>query len=431
MAAPLCRHFGPCGGCNWQNLTYAEQLTRKRARLDALLVAALGARAPKVDPTIGMHVDETDWPWRFRHKGSFVFGTGADAGLTIGHYARASNDVVPITECPVHTDRANRLAFALHGYLARAHVPAAGPALHGVLRHLIVRTTRDHREAGAMLVVTRNDRSLRTPIKAFLATSDAPDGFYLNIHDRPGPYVVGRDTVRLSGRSHVKETVNGFSYLLSPTTFFQTNVDAADVIVRLVLDGIPDAAPQRILDLYAGSGLFAVPLAARGHRVTVVEENRRSIEDAEANLRLNRIDARGVRLLASRVEHALGALQRDEFDAVILDPPRQGCPPDVVRGIFFRLEPPRVVYVSCNPEALAAEIPRIVEAGYRIDRVQPVDMFPHTTHIETVVTFSRTRRAHKPRRARRDAQVTSPPPRNQRPGARDRPSRIGAAAGYC
>jgi 23S rRNA (uracil1939-C5)-methyltransferase len=389
MVMPLCRHFGPCGGCDWQDRLYAEQLTHKRARLADLLETSLGARAPTVQPLVGMRVDETGWPWRFRHKASFVFGQGADGRTTIGHYTARSSDVVAIVECPVHADRANRLAFALHDHLSRARVPAAGPSLSGVLRHLIVRTTRDGREVGAMLVVTRNEKSLRKPIKAFLATEEAPDGFYLNVHDRPGPHMLGRETMRLSGRSHVKETVNGFSYLLSPTAFFQTNVDAADVIVRLVREAIPEAEPQRILDLYSGSGLFTVPLAARGHSVTAVEENRQAIEDLEANLRLNRVSARDVRLQAARVEDALQRLARDKFDTVILDPPRQGCPPEVIERVFTRMKPRRVVYVSCNPEALAAEMPSIIDAGYSVDRIQPVDMFPHTTHIETLVTFSR------------------------------------------
>jgi 23S rRNA (uracil1939-C5)-methyltransferase len=404
VATPVCRHFGPCGGCDWQNLTYAEQLTRKRARVEDLLRAAVGAPAPAVHPVIGMRVDETGWPWQFRHKASFVFGIGDDGRTpTIGHYAARSKDVVPIVECPVHAERANRLAFALYDHLASAHVPAAGPALRGVLRHLIVRTTRDAREVGAMLVVTRNDKSLRKPVKAFLATEEAPDGFYLNVHDRPDPYMIGRESVRLSGRSHVKETVNGFSYLLSPTAFFQTNVDAADVIVRLVLEAIAEDTPQRVLDLYSGSGLFTVPLAARGHHVTAVEENRQAIDDADANLRLNRVSAKGVRLQVARVEDALQRLQREPFDVVILDPPRQGCSPGVIDRIFGGIRPRRVVYVSCNPDALAAEMRQILAEGYQVERLQPVDMFPHTTHIETVATFfrpsARRKRASGPARS--------------------------------
>ena len=413
MATPVCRHFGPCGGCDWQNFSYAEQLARKRARLDELLHASLGARAPAVQPVMGMRVDETGWPWRFRHKASFVFGESGDGrSATLGHYAARSNDVVPIVECPVHADRANQLAFALHDHLARARVSAAGPALRGVLRHLIVRTTRDGREVGAMLVVTRNDKTLRKPIKAFLATEDAPDGFFLNVHERLGPFMIGRETIRLSGRSHVKETVNGFSYLLSPTAFFQTNVDAADLIVRLVMEAIPEDTPQRILDLYSGSGLFTVPLTARGHYVTAVEENRQAIEDADSNLRLNRLQATNVRLLAQRVEDALQRLQRDAFDTVVLDPPRQGCPPDVIARVFGRIKPPRVVYVSCNPDALAAEMPAMLDSGYLVERIQPVDMFPHTTHIESVTTFSRP--SSRRTRASAPARPHSPTPRRPR-----------------
>jgi 23S rRNA (uracil1939-C5)-methyltransferase len=412
VATPLCRHFGPCGGCDWQNLLYAEQLTRKRSRLEELLRASAGATLPKVLPVIGMRVDETGWPWHFRHKASFVFGEGA-RGASIGHYAARSHEVVAIEECPVHAERANRLAFALHDHLLRARVSGAGATLRGILRHLIVRTTRDEREVGAMLVVTRNDKSLRKPIKAFLATEEAPDGFYLNIHDRPGPFMIGRETIRLSGRSHVKETVNGFSYLLSPTAFFQTNVDAADVIVRLVTEAIVESEPQRILDLYSGSGLFTVPLAARGHLVTAVEENRQAIDDLDANLRLNRIRDTHVRMHGHRVEDALIRLQRERFDAIVLDPPRQGCTPDVIERVFRRIKPARVVYVSCNPETLASEMPAILDSGYVADRLQPVDMFPHTTHIETVVTFSRRsaprRRASAP--ARRDL-PTPPSPRH-------------------
>ena len=384
-----CQHFGTCGGCDWQNLSYQEQLARKHARLTGLLTSALGPRTPAVEAFLGMRIDATGAPWAFRHKAAFVFGEAADhRGSTIGHYAAHSRRVVPIVECPVHADRANRLAFALHGHLTRARVSAAGPTLRGVLRHLIVRTTRDAREAVAMLVVTRNDKSLRPPIRAFLGTEEAPDGFYLNIHERPGPFMVGRETMRLGGRSHVRESIAGVSFLVSPTTFFQTNVEAAERLAGLVLEEIPPDT-SRILDLYAGSGLFTLPLASRGHEVTSVEENPVAVRDAEANLRLNRLPTAHVRLHATTVEAALPRLRREPFDAAILDPPRSGCPPAVVRTLFGEIRPRRALYVSCNPEALVAELPAILKHGYRISRVQPVDMFPHTTHIETVVVLDR------------------------------------------
>jgi 23S rRNA (uracil1939-C5)-methyltransferase len=372
-------------------LVYAEQLERKRHLLSELLRASLGHDAPVVEPVIGMRPDSTGWPWGFRHKASFVFGETRDRrSSVIGHFAARSNDIIPIVECPVHAGRANHIAFALHDHLSRARITAAGSALHGVLRHLIVRTTRDEREAVAMLVVTRNDKTLRKPIRAFLDTEAAPDGFYLNVHDRADSYMVGRETLRLAGRSHVKETIGGLSFLVSPTAFFQTNVEAAQVLLDLALEDVPRDGSLRVLDLFAGSGLFTLPLVAQGHRVVSIEENSQAVRDAQSNLRLNRLPAENVRFLASRVEDSLRHLQRDAFDLVVLDPPRQGCPAEVIDMIFSGARPARVVYVSCNPDALALDLPAIVDAGYTIERVQPVDMFPHTVHIETVVRLQRT-----------------------------------------
>jgi 23S rRNA (uracil1939-C5)-methyltransferase len=383
----LCQHFGPCGGCDWQDLGYATQLARKRDRLAELLRASLGPRAPQVLPVVGMDPDATGWPWRFRHKASFVFGQ-SDGHLILGHYAAHSNRVISIVECPVHADRANRIAFALHAALARARIPAAGSDLRGVLRHLLVRTTHDDAEAVAMLVVTRNDKALRRPIRNFLAGPQRPTGFLLNIHNRPGPYMVGRETLRIDGRSHVRETIGRTSYLVSPTAFFQTNAVVASTLVDLVLAHAPAETLLHVIDLYAGSGLFTLPLAARGHRVTAIEESEHAVRDGEANARFNRLNDRA-RFVRARVEDALRRCLPSRWDLAILDPPRSGCTADVIKGLFNDVRPPRVVYVSCNPEALAGELPAILASGYRVTRVQPVDMFPHTTHIETVVTLAR------------------------------------------
>jgi 23S rRNA (uracil1939-C5)-methyltransferase len=383
VAQPLCRHFGPCGGCDWQDLSYPDQLARKKRTLEDLFHASLGRLAPPVQPVLGMPPDETGWPWRFRHKASFVFGD-TDGRLTIGHYAARSHRVVPIVECPVHSDRANRIAFALHEQLARARIPAAGADLTGLLRHLLVRTTSDGRQAAAMLVVTHNHKALRTPIRKFLAGPDAPTGFFLNVHDRPGPYMIGRETIRLEGHPHVREQIAGIKFLVSPTAFFQTNAIVAATLVDLVLAHAPAEPSLQIADLYSGSGLFTLPLAARGHRVTAIEENARAVEDGQANARLNRLEDR-VRFHRGRLEEAIPRLGRSQWDLAVIDPPRDGCPPDVLHRLLREMRPPAVVYVSCNPEALAGELPVMLDAGYSVRRVQPVDMFPHTTHIETVV----------------------------------------------
>jgi 23S rRNA (uracil1939-C5)-methyltransferase len=364
-------------------MPYAEQLDRKRARL----VALLGFDVPPLLPSPRTSA--------FRQKAAFVFGSGPRMrGLVMGHYAAGSKGIVPVDECPVHSARANRIAFALRDRLARAGI-AAADVRGGILRHLVVRTTDDEAEAVAMLVVTRNDKSLRAPVRGLLESVDAPDGFFVNINTAAGPYMVGDETIKIAGVSHVRE--NGIAgmpgarvgFLVSPDAFFQTNVGAARELVSLVLEGVGPAT--RVLDLYCGSGLFTLPLAIGGARVTAIEENRQAIEDLKANAKLNRIAAARVKPIAARVEDAIERVTRHPCDAVVLDPPREGCAPRVRAAIFGRIQPDRAVYVSCNPEALADELPGILESGYAVDRVQAVDMFPHTEHIETVVTLRRLR----------------------------------------
>jgi 23S rRNA (uracil1939-C5)-methyltransferase len=345
---------------------------------------------------VPMDVDSGD-PQCFRQKVAFVFGSGPGSrGLVMGHYERGSHRIVQVEECPVHSARGNRIAFALHDHLARAGISAAGRSLTGLLRHLIIRTTQDDREAVAMLVVTRNDKSLRRPIRALLDSQERPDGFFINIHDRPGPFMIGPDTIRIAGRSHVRETVGGLSYLISPGAFFQTNVRAAAVLQRCVTEGVvgPDGAMARVLDLYCGSGLFSLPLAAAGARVAGIDENPQAIRDAEMNVRLNSIPEGRVRFTLARVEEWLTKAAGKAWDTVILDPPRQGCPKPILSAVFQGIAPPRAVYVSCNPDTLAAELPTILNAGYSIERIEAVDMFPHTDHIETVVRFISERARH-------------------------------------
>jgi 23S rRNA (uracil1939-C5)-methyltransferase len=362
-------------------LSYEEQIASKEAILRKLLrgVPPGTLHSPLFVPT---HPSQ-DTPWSFRQKVAFAFGPRAGGrGFVMGHYERGSNRIVPIEECPVHSARGNRIAFALRDRLAAAGISAAGPSLTGVLRHLLVRTSLDDREAVAMLVVTRNDKSLRAPVRALLDSEDRPDGFFINIHNGPGPFMVGPETIRIAGNSHVRETIGGRSYLISPAAFFQTNVRAAAVLQQRVIESIRGAS--RVLDLYCGSGLFSIPLAAGGVRVIGIDDNRQAIRDAETNGRLNHIPAGRARFLCARAEEGLARVAREAWDAVILDPPRQGCPKPVLSAVFEEIAPPRATYVSCNPERLAAELGMIMKAGYRVEKIEAVDMFPHTDHIETV-----------------------------------------------
>ena len=405
---PRCRHAAVCGGCAWQHIAYAEQLRLKRDRLQRLLAAALGAKAPVVDPMVGMtpQPDEPaappgcdpQAPWHFRHKVSFVVGPGRHGqSLVMGHYQRASKVVVPVEECPVHAGAGNVLAFAVRDALLAARVPGASEdGQRGLVRHVVARVSHCQPEVLATLVVTANDKLLRAPVRRVLDGANPPDSFHLNVHDRPGPSLFGTGTRKLHGRDRLREEIAGVSFLVSPTSFFQTNVRAAEVLLDMVSAAIAGGKSWRVLDLYAGAGLFALPLAKRGHAVTAVEESAESIADGEASRWFSKIPDEACRFVRGRVEELIGSRPgglagAPRPDGVVLDPPRAGCPERVLGAIVRGVRPAKIVYVSCNPDALARDLALAAAGGYRVDRVRPVDMFPHTAHIEAVAVLSPAR----------------------------------------
>lgn len=401
--APRCPYFGPCGGCTWQHIAYTEQSRLKEHLLQTLLRQAMGDAAPPVERMLTAEGGE----WAFRNKVHFVLAPGSSGGgrlrqggLVLGHYRRSSQAVVEVDQCPVHSDEGNRVAFAVRDALRRAGIEGATPdGRRGVARHIVVRVTRE-RASGvgrgaiqtmATLVVTQNDRRLRPAVRAVTGVAGAPDGLALNVNDRPGPYLFGARTRHLHGRRRVRETVAGVSFLISATAFFQTNVGAAEAMVRCVLEQAGTA--RTALDLYAGAGLFALPLATRGVHVVAVEENADAVEDGEASRRLNRIAESACTFVRGRAEDVAAGIRRRAIpvypDIVVIDPPRAGCPPAVLDWICRSLHPQRVIYVSCNPQALARDLRTPLGAGYTLRFVQPVDMFPHTAHVETVAVFTR------------------------------------------
>lgn len=388
---PRCPHFDEgCGGCSWQHIAYPEQLRLKAAIVDRLLA---GTGAPAARPTLPGTTGE---PWGYRHKVHFVFGH--DRGLQIGHYARGSRRLIPVRECPVHDERGNAVAFGFRDSFARAGiVPAAGSDRRsgrapGVLRSIAIRVGVGRQETLATLVIADDrDKRLRDATRKVMAGPRAPTALHVNLHPRGDAFIFGRETRRIAGPERLREEVAGTSFLISPTAFFQTNVHAAEQLVTLTLEAIPESAT--VLDLYAGAGLFALPLAKRGARVTAIEENRAAVVDGEASARLNRIPPERCRFIARRVEAAIASAR--PADAVVMDPPREGCSPEVIAAVFGRLRPHRVVYISCNPDALARDLAAARPYRYTIDRVQPVDMFPHTAHVETVVVLTAPGSPHR------------------------------------
>ena len=317
---PICRHAGTCGGCAWQHIAYPEQLRIKRNLVAQWLRRRLGRGAPPVEAVlhggagsaasgsshdgggpaedVGEHHEGS--PRGFRNKVHFVFG-GAAGGLVMGHYRRRSQEVVAVDECPVHDERGNQVAFAVRDSLRQRHIEAATPdGRRGLARHIVVRVARATGERLATLVVTRNDKALRPAVRGVLNGNSPPEGFHLNVHNHSGPLIFGETTLRIHGAARAREVVAGRSFLISPTAFFQTNISATDLLVQVVIEHAGHS--PRVLDLYAGAGLFSLPLASGGARVTAVEEDPEAVQDGEASRRLNHISASACRFVCARVE---------------------------------------------------------------------------------------------------------------------------------
>jgi len=419
---PGCRHFGPsqpagvepCGGCAWQHIAYAEQLRLKTALVTRLVRAAVRG-APAAAPMLA--TTPLDAPWGYRHKVHFVFGNASEAApwadkhagstslgqhligrpaggrrrqprLIMGHYARGSRRVVAVGECPVHAADGNARAFALRDACVKSGVTAAAPGgpRGGVLKSVAVRVARRTRERMMTLVVADDaDRALRAATRRALDAAGGDTALHVNLHPRANAFIFGDATRRISGPERLRDEVAGASFLISPTAFFQTNVDAGELLVDLVRRALPEGVP--VLDLYAGAGLFALPLALAGHQVVGIEENAAAVADGEASRALNRVPPERCRWVAATVEQGLGRVEA--CDTVVLDPPREGCSPVVRDRLFAQRRPSLAVYVSCNPETLARDLAVAASHGYAIDSLQPVDMFPHTPHVETVAVLRR------------------------------------------
>jgi 23S rRNA (uracil1939-C5)-methyltransferase len=383
---PPCPAFGRCGGCTLMHLSYEAQLKYKQNRVRQALRRIGGLTDPAVLPVWGM-----GQPWRYRNKGAFCAGTDAAGAPALGLYAARSHRIVPVDDCAIeHAGCADALRAV------STWVRASGVSCYdensgrGLLRHVVVRTST----VGDVMVIicTNGDRlpgaaalanGLKAEVKGLRSVVQCVNRGRTNvILDGPVRTVWGEGVIR--------EALSGLRLELSPRAFFQVNPEQA---AKLYAHAVALAQPEGdslILDAYCGIGAIGLLAARAGARVVGVECVEEAVRDAERNAALNGIgNARFVCGLTELVIPEMLA-SGEKPDAVILDPPRKGCEPALL-GAVADAGIARVVYVSCNPATLARDMAILHESGYTPGPVQPVDMFPHTAHVETVVLMSRAK----------------------------------------
>ncbi len=378
---PRCPHFGECGGCLWQHVDYPAQLAAKQA----IVVESLQHLGGLVDLPV-RPILPTEPPWHYRNKMEFALAPPGRVGL---HRRQRWDEVVDLEVCYLPSPRAVAVLRAVREFLRTWGIPCYDTRTHqGFARHLVV---REGHHTGEMLValVTAPGAFARARefIEAVRGAVPEVTGVVRVLNPSRSDAVEVAGVEVLAGRPYIHERLRGLTFRLDVQTFFQTNTAAAERMLDVVGEFAALTGRERVVDLYCGVGTFALALAARAAEVVGVEALPASVDAARQNAVLNGIaNTRFVCADAARVSEALSGAAAD---VVVLDPPRAGAGARVMRQIA-RLRPQRVVYVSCNPTTLAPDLKVLVAAGYRVSAVQPLDLFPHTYHVECVVRLDRS-----------------------------------------
>ncbi|MSW50587.1 MAG: 23S rRNA (uracil(1939)-C(5))-methyltransferase RlmD [Actinobacteria bacterium] len=373
-------------GAPWQVLPYERQLEIKAGQVEDALRRLGGHTDVEIEPIV-----PSEQQWRYRNKLEYSFGEDGEGALKLGFHAAGSwQDIVHIEDCLLASEVGNEARNAVYAWCVEQGLSAYDRKLHqGLLRNLVVREGARTGELQVRIVTSVGEfdvSGLANHLNETLAVP--PTGVLWTQMSQVGETTYGGDTDVVSGSAYIHDEVRGLRLRISPEGFFQTNTVMAERLYALAAEYAGLEGWERVFDLYCGSGSLGLTLASHAGEIIGVEIVEESIQDAATNAALN--DIRNAKFLASDARTGLpDAIElAGRPDVLIVDPPRAGLGPRVCRRIV-EAAPKRIVYVSCNPTTLAPDAQRIVEGGYVLRKVRPVDMFPQTPHVECVAVLDR------------------------------------------
>jgi 23S rRNA (uracil1939-C5)-methyltransferase len=396
----FCEHFGVCGGCKWQNLPYDEQLRQKWEQVRDQLTRIGRVELPEIAPTLPSEktthyrnkLEFTFAPRRWMTREEVASGEALTDPEALGfHIPGMFDKVMDVRRCWLQDEPSNAIRLTVREFCVANGYEFYDPRSHqGLMRNLIVRTS----STGEVMVIVVFARDQSERIEALLDHIHAkfPEitSLMYVVNEKLNDSI-GDQTLRLhAGRDHIFEQMEGLRFKIGGKSFYQTNSEQAHNLYKVAREFAELRPTDVVYDLYTGTGTIANFVARDCARVVGVEYVPEAIDDARENSALNGI--------GNTVFHAgdMKEVLSDRFiaengrpDVIILDPPRAGVHEDVLETIL-RAAPERIVYVSCNPASQARDL-ALLDAAYRVDRVQPVDMFPHTHHVENVVRLTHRR----------------------------------------
>jgi 23S rRNA (uracil1939-C5)-methyltransferase len=381
-----CRHFGACGGCRFQDLAYDVQVAEKERQVRDALVRIGRFSDPPLDPIVPAASQ-----FHYRNKLEYSF-TETEDGVDLGfHRAGRWDEVIGVEECLLTTDVGNAIRLAVRGWAREERLePYDQESNEGYLRHLVVREGRNTGQALVVLVTAPGERFEAGYFVDVLRRFPEVRSIHWAINDTPAEQT-NLPTKLLWGDDAIEEEILGLRFRVRPSAFLQTNTEMAAQLYELAREYARLTGTENVYDLYCGTGTIGLALAARARSVWGLEISEEAVACAIENAELNGIE--NARFFAGNVGQTIEELreQAGSPDVVVVDPPRAGLAGKALRRTGA-LGAPRIVYVSCNPTTLASDLQVLRdEYGYELARCCPVDMFPHTPHVESVSALTLSR----------------------------------------
>ena len=397
-----CSIMKSCGGCTALNRPYKKQLAAKQAAMEELFAELCERESIAVDPIRGMGVTLGDpgkypAPRGFRHKAATPFAPGKEGAVRCGFFERGTHKIVAVPECPVEAPGARQILNGIAREAERLHIPAFNEDKHlGLLRYAVIRC--GWRTDQVMVTLVTAQRDLPHAQEFFEAVAALDPHIVTvaqNINGRPGNAILGEETRIVYGAECMRDQLLGCEFDISPTAFYQTNPQQTELLYQLAIDGMDLHQGDVLMDAYCGSGTIGLCAAKDAQNKGIgimllgVERNPAGIADARRNAELNGLTRSAWFMVDDATDYILDAADNNErVDVLSIDPPRAGSTPEFLEAACA-LKPRRITYISCNPVTQERDLHQLLDGGYCLLKITPVDMFPHTDHTETVAVLSR------------------------------------------
>ncbi len=373
-----------CGGCQIQELDYQKQLDIKTNEVKQTINRIGKLHDTLVHPTLGM-----ENPFRYRNKAQFPIQK-INGKTVIGFYKKKSHDVIPTDKCIIQHDVNDKIIKIIKTYIKAYNVSIYDEKTHtGVLRHLVTKVGFKTKEV--MVVLVANGKKLPYLNELASVLKENVPGFktlVLNTNREKTNVILGKENKVIYGDGKINDYIGDLVFEISPLSFFQVNPSQTEVLYNKALEYADLKENDTVFDIYCGIGTISLFLAQKAKKVYGVEIVGDAIKDAKINAKLNKLE--NTEFFVGKAEEVVPKLYKEGKTAnvVVVDPPRKGCEESVLDTIVS-MEPDKVVYVSCNPSTLARDLAYLDERGYKCKEIQPVDMFPHTMHVESVALLYR------------------------------------------